>query len=213
MADVGLGESLAGVAFEDARAGDAVLRDNERRAWLVALLRLHAATHAGVMLIAACAYILARRRGSTAEKTAQTLNAAALVSGVLLSAAGLWLGVEAVMRLVSPEPVRFAEAAIITAIGLVASGLSALVLRGGHAHAHAAAGRHPAHGDGRDLNLWAAYLHMLADVVTSVLALAALLLGVVTGWSQLDAAVGFLNAAVVAGFSFRLFRAAFHALR
>ena len=227
------GETLADAARHDVGAGRSVLRRHERRAWLVALISLgvmagelaggawlnslalqsdglHAGAHAGVLSIAAVAYLLARRRGATREKTAETLNLAALVSGVLLAVAGLGLGIEAVLRLIAPEPVRFGEAALITALGLVVSGVSAVILRGGHERAHAVDGDGHAHG--RDLNLWAAYLHMLADVVTSVLALAALLLGVVTGWARLDAAVGVLNALVVAGFSIRLLRAAVGAL-
>ena len=129
---------------------------------------------------------------------------------LLLGAAGAGIAVEAVQRLLSPEPVRFAEAAGITALGLVFSGLSAALLRSDHAVAHV--GRGDGHASGRDLNLWAAYLHMVSDVVTSVIALAALLLGAVTGWTRLDAAVGLLNAAVVAAFSWRLLRTAGGAL-
>ena len=231
VGDVGFGAALADVAYDDAAAGRVVLRRHERRAWTVAAISLavmagelaggawlnslalqsdglHMGTHAGVMAISACAYVLARRRGSSPEKTAETLNFAALISGVLLGVAGAGLGVEAVLRVISPEPVRFGEAAVIEAIGLVVSGISAVLLRGGHAHVHVG----PGHAPGRDLNLWGAYLHMVADVITSVLALGALLLGMVTGWVQLDTAVGLLNALVVAGFSIRLLRAALTAL-
>ena len=231
---MGFGETLVDAAHDDAQAGDDVLRRHERRAWLVAVVSLavmagelaggawlnslalqsdglHAGTHAGVLIIAASAYVLARRRGADARGAAETLNYAALVSGVLLGAAGLSLGIEAVLRLLQPEPVRFAEAALVTALGLMVSVVSALLLRTGHGRAHAAGGGQ--HHSGRDLNLWAAYLHMVADVVTSVLALGALVLGAFTGWMQLDAAVGFLNAVVVASFSVRLLRAALGALR
>ncbi len=229
---VSLGETLADAAREDASTGAAVLRSHERRAWAVALISLavmagelagggwlnslalfsdglHSGTHAGVLLIAACAYLLARRRGAEPSRTAQTLNVAALVSGGLLGVAGIGMGVEAVSRLFAPEPVRFAEAALITALGLGVSGLSAVLLRSGHETAHVG-GRD--HASGRDLNLWAAYLHMVSDVVTSVIALAALLVGAVTGWVRLDAAVGLLNAGVVAAFSWRLLRTAGGAL-
>ncbi len=233
--DVSFGRTLVGAARDDAVAGDAVLRRHERRAWLVAVVSLgvmagelsggawlnslalqsdglHAGAHAGVLLIAAFAYILARRRGSDAAGAARLLDRAALVSGALLAAAALGLGFEALRRLAHPEPVRFGEAALITALGLAVSVVSAFLLRGGHERAHAAEGD-DAHAGGRDLNLWAAYLHMVADVVTSVLALAALSLGAVTGWARLDAAVGVLNALVVAAFSARLLLAAFRALR
>ena len=229
-----LGRSLAGVARDDLRAGSAVLRRHERRAWRVALISggvmaaelaagawlnslalqsdgLHAGSHAGVLLIAAAAYRLAAWRGADPGAAARLLDLAALCSGVILAVAAVALGVEAVERLLQPQPVRFGEAAAFTALGLLVSGVSAAVLRGGHARAHVDDG--DAHAHGRDLNLWAAYLHMLADVVTSVLALAALLLGLVTGWARLDAAVGALNALVVAAFAGRLLVTAVRALR
>lgn len=233
VGDVSLGATLADAAYDDAAAGRVVLRRHERRAWTVAAISLavmtgelaggawlnslalqsdglHMGTHAGVMAISACAYVLARRRGSSPEKTAETLNLAALISGMLLGVTGVGLGVEAVLRAIAPEPVRFGEAALIEALGLAVSVISAMLLRSGHAHAHDAGAT--GHAQGRDLNLWAAYLHMVADVITSVLALGALLLGMVTGWVQLDTAVGLVNALVVTGFSIRLLRAALGAL-
>ena len=232
--EVSFGRTLIGAARHDADVGGAVLRRHERRAWLVALISLgvmagelaggawlnslalqsdglHAGAHAGVLLIAACAYVIVRRRGAGRKDAARILDAAALVSGSLLGLAGLRLAVEAVQRFLAPEPVRFVEAALITALGLAVSGVSAVLLRGGHARVHD--DDVSGHAHGRDLNLWAAYLHMVADVVTSVLALAALVVGAFTGWVRLDAAVALLNAAVVSAFSFRLLRTALGALR
>ena len=227
--NVSLGTALVGEAHGDARAGAAVFARHERRAWLVALISLavmagelaggawlnslalqsdglHSGAHAGVLFIAAGAYAVAL----DPRRAARTLDIAALINGALLALAGLAMGLEALQRLGSPEPVRFGEAAAVTALGLAFSAVSAVLLRGGHERAHA--GAPGEHAEGRDLNLWAAYLHMFADVATSVLALAALLLGVVTGWARLDAAVGILNSLVVAGFSVRLLRAAYAAL-
>lgn len=229
----GIGRTLVGDAQGDAAVGPAVFARHERRAWLVAGISvavmagelaggawlnslaltsdgLHAATHAGVMLIAACAYVLARRRSMGAAEAARTLDKAALVSGCLLALAAVALGVESVQRLITPEPVRFAEAAWITALGLVVSAASAIVLRGAHERGHPPGERRDTHT--HDLNLWAAYLHMVADVLTSVLALGALILGAWTGWTQLDPAVGVLNTFVVAGFSLRLLTAAVRSL-
>lgn len=231
--DVSLGGALVEEVREDAQAGRAVFARHERQAWVVAFISLgvmagelaggvwlnslalqsdglHSGTHAGVLFIAAGAYVIARRRGLDGRRAARTLDIAALINGGLLAVAGLGIGIEAVERLVNPEPVRFGEAAAITAIGLVFSGISAVLLRGGHERAHS--GPPHEHAPGRDLNLWAAYLHMFADVATSILALAALLVGAVTGWARLDAAVGILNSLVVAGFSIRLLRAAYAAL-
>lgn len=231
--DPSIGRTLVGDAVTDAAVGQTVFARHERRAWLVALISsgvmagelaggawlnslaltsdgLHAATHAGVMLIAAGAYVLARRRSMGPAQAARTLDKAALASGCMLAFAAVALGMESVQRLIAPEPVRFVEAAWITALGLVVSAASAVVLRGAHERGHPPGER--LHTHEQDLNLWAAYLHMVADVLTSVLALAALVLGAWTGWTRLDPAVGVLNTVVVAAFALRLLVAAVRAL-
>ena len=229
--ELGIGPAVMAQARADLASGVANLR--ERRAWLVAGLSLlvmsgellggrwlnslaltsdglHTASHAGVLLIAAVAYVYVRRRDG-AGAGARVLNRAALLSGVLLALAAVFIGFESLERLRDPEPVRFAEAAVVTALGLGVSGVSVLLLRGAHGAAHEEDAH--GHGHGRDLNLWAAYLHMLADLITSLLALAALVLGAWTGWARLDSAVGALNTAVVALFAWRLLRTAWAALR
>ena len=165
---------------------------------------------------------------------------AAYTSGLSLLAVALWLVVDAVLRLLSPEPVAFGPALVVAVIGLVVNLVSAaMLMRGSRASpAHAHGGRpggphehghdhghdhgHPhghAHEDGQehghghphddhaasawlgghshDHNFNAAYLHVLADVLTSVLAIGALAGGVLFGWLWLDAAVALVGAAVI----------------
>ncbi len=178
---------------------------------------VHTATHAAVMTVAGAAYLYARRRADDPRfrlGTGKVTDLAAFASGVILAMTAAFLAVESVGRLFAPEPVRFQEAAAVTGVGLAVSLLSAVLLRRSHEIMHIHAGHEDvaSHATGRDLNLWAAYLHMVADVITSVISLIALAAGAMTGWTRLDPAVGLLNAAVVAWFSLRLLKAASAAL-
>jgi cation diffusion facilitator family transporter len=113
--------------------------------------------------------------------------------------------------------VAFGEATIVAAIGLVVNLVSALLLSGGHHHHHGHDhhDHHHGHdhhhaegarGHGQDNNLRAAFIHVLADALTSVLAIAALLAGRFLGWTWLDAAMGIVGAAVIASWSWSLMR-------
>ena len=170
---------------------------------------LHTATHAGAMFIAVAAYAFARRKADDpryAFGAGKATDLAAFANGVALAVIAVFIALASLERFVAPQPVRLAEAAGVAGLGLAVSLLSALLLRDAHAGAPAP-GAH-GHAAGRDLNLWAAYLHMVADVVTSVVAIAALLAGAALHWVWLDAAVGLLNTGVVAAFAFRLLRRA-----
>ena len=178
---------------------------------------LHTSTHVGVMGVSAAAYVYARRHAFDprfAFGPAKVGDLAAFASGVGLAVTALFIALESVQRLLRPEGVALREAAGVAALSLVVGLVSAAVLRGAHAREHVHAGRAqlPLPAPGRDLNLWAAYLHMLADVITSVLAIAALLVGAMLGWTWLDAAVGLVNAAVVAVLAANLLRRAAGAL-
>lgn len=122
------------------------------------------------------------------------------------SALGL-LGVAAAMvfgsieRLVSPQPIAYAEALTVAVIGLAVNLICALILGKahghelGHEHGH---NHHHAHHSHEDLNLKAAYIHVLTDALTSVLAIAALVGGWLCGWAWLDPAMGLVGAVLVA---------------
>ncbi len=175
----------------------------------VALLAdgLHMSTHAGALVVAAAAYAYARRRAQDPRfgfGTGKVGDLAAFASGVGLLVVALLIGVESVQRLLHPEPVAFLQAAGVAILGFAVSLASAVLLRHDNGHGHGG-GRGHHH---RDHNVWAAYLHMVADVVTSVLTVGALLLGSATGWTFLDPITGLIGAALVASFAIALLRRA-----
>ncbi len=160
---------------------------------------LHMSTHAGALAVAAVSYAYARRHAHDPRfgfGTGKLGDLAAFASGVGLLVVAAFIAVESLHRLFAPEPVAFGQAAAVGALGLVVSLASAVLLH------------HRADSHARDLNLWAAYLHMLADVVTSVLTVGALLLGRAFGWLWTDPLAGLVGAAVVASFAVGLLRSA-----
>ena len=115
--------------------------------------------------------------------------------------------VGSVERIVSPQAIRYQEAIVIAILGLVVNVVCALILGQAHHHGH---GHSHGHGHGHDhhhahhghhhhdLNLKSAYVHVIADAATSVLAIAALLGGWLFGWSWLDPLMGVVGALLVA---------------
>ncbi|MDX3928816.1 MAG: CDF family Co(II)/Ni(II) efflux transporter DmeF [Shinella sp.] len=215
---------------------------NERRVWLVIALTAtmmiaeiaagtlygsmalvadgwHMATHAGAMLIAALAYLYARRQAHNPRFTFGTGklgDLAAFASAVLLALVALLIAWESAVRLANPVEIHFGQSIFVAVIGLGVNLASAWLLRGDDHHHHGHA--HHAHGDGdhhhgharrhhaTDNNLKAAYLHVLADALTSVLAIVALLLGRSNGWVFLDPLMGIVGALVIARWSWGLIR-------
>ena len=166
---------------------------------------LHTATHVGVMAVTVAAFQYARRYAADprfAFGTGKVGDLAAFASGVGLAVVALFIALESVQRLIKPEPVALADAAAVAVLSLLVGLLSAALLRQAHHSAHEEPG--VSHRQGRDLNLWAAYLHMVADVATSVLSIAALAVGAVLHATWLDPVVGLVNTAVVAAFAVRL---------
>jgi cation diffusion facilitator family transporter len=173
---------------------------------------LHMASHTAALGISAVAYAWVRRHASDAAYSfgAGKMNALAGFAGaVLLAGFALLMAWESVARLFSPVPVEFRHAVAVAVLGLVVNAVSAVVLvRGGegpdphdedHDHGHA-------HGHEHDHNLRSAYLHVLADAFTSVLAIVALLGGAFLGWRLLDPLMGVVGAAVVTRWSVGLLR-------
>jgi cation diffusion facilitator family transporter len=176
----------------------------------------HMATHAGALGISALAYRYARRHARDARftfGTGKVGDLAGYTSAVVLGVVALLIGVEAAARLRAPLPIAFDEAIGVAALGLAVNVASAAILARGHAHAAegGAHAEHGAHGEASghshaDHNLRAAYLHVLADALTSVLAVVALALGRFVGASWLDPAMGLVGAAVIARWSVHLLR-------
>lgn len=172
----------------------------------------HMATHAGALGIAAAAYGFARRNANNRRYsfgTGKVGDLAGFASAMVLGLVSLGIAGESILRLFQPTTVAFGEATVIAVVGLAVNLVSAFVLMGHHGHDHGHHHDH-AHEHGghhhHDNNLRSAYVHVLADALTSVLAIAALLAGRYLGWVWLDPAMGIVGAIVIAKWAFNLMR-------
>jgi cation diffusion facilitator family transporter len=170
----------------------------------------HMSTHAAAMLISALAYLFARKHARNPRFTFGTGklgDLAGFASAVVLALVALLIGWESFQRFYSPVQISFSQAIMVAVIGLAVNLVSAWLLREDHSH-HGHTHGHEHHHDhgGKDNNLRAAYLHVLADALTSVLAIAALVLGSFYGWLWLDPAMGVVGALVIARWSWGLVR-------
>ena len=180
---------------------------------------LHMGSHATALGIAAFAYVYARRHAADPRSAFGTGKVNALggyTGAVLLAAFALAMAWESVARLLAPVEIAFGWAIAVAVVGLAVNAASVLLL-GVHDHGHdhrehhdhdhdnADYGHHH-HCHGHDLNLRSAYLHVLADALTSVLAIAALLAGKVFGAWWMDPLMGLLGAALVTRWSWGLLR-------
>src|SRR5437763_1054439 len=167
----------------------------------------HMSTHVIAFLITAMAYYLSRKHSSNAQFTFGTGKIGVLggfSSAVVLAMIALLMAGESAHRLFAPLTIHFNEAIGVASLGLLVNLSCALLLKGDshhhhHHHRHAADHRH-------DLNLRAAYVHVLADAFTSVLAIIALTGGKFAGWSWLDPIVGIVGSGVVFSWAYALLR-------
>jgi cation diffusion facilitator family transporter len=163
----------------------------------------HMATHVGALGLAAGAYWLARRHSGSGRFTfgsGKFGDLAAFSSAILLGVTAIAVAVESVGRLVAPVTVQYGDALLIACIGLAVNLVSALILKDNHTHdSHG-------HSHGHDNNMRAAYVHVLADAATSLLAIAALAAGYYFRLGMLDPLCGLVGAAVIASWSYGLIR-------
>ncbi len=182
----------------------------------------HMGTHALALGGAVLAYRLSARAGGRAGYAfggwkIEVLTA--YTSGIALLLAAVWIAVDAVQSLRSPQPIAYQEAMAVAVLGLLVNLASAWMLgRGtkghddhGHAHDHDHGHGH-SHHHHHDHNFSAAYLHVIADAFTSVLAIAALAGGLFGGWRWLDPVVALFGAVVIAQWSFSVLRGSAKAL-
>ncbi len=197
---------------------------------------LHMSTHAGAMLIAACAYTYARRHVDDSRfvfGTGKLGDLAGFSSAIVLAMIAVLIGYEAIARFLSPIPIRFAEAIPIAVVGLLVNIVSAWLLSGPDHHAHGHGHSHPEHpadsriietsqgrvehshehgprhnsgSAHRDHNIRSAYVHVMADAAVSVLAITGLVLARGFGWMWMDPLAGIIGALVIANWSFGLAR-------
>lgn len=207
---------------------------NERRTWFVVALTLammtgeitagslfgsmalladgwHMATHAAALGIAALAYLFARRQARNARfafGTGKFGDLAAFASAIILGLVAVQIAYESVLRLIHPVPIAYGEAIAVAALGLCVNLTSAWLLRDDHEHHRHGHSHSHAHGDHHhhDNNLRAAYIHVLADAATSLLAIAALVVAMYSQWIWADPVVGLVGSFVIASWAYGLVR-------
>ncbi len=165
----------------------------------------HMSTHAAALAIAGFAYWFARKHVHDPRFTFGTGKLgelAGFASAVILVLVALFIGYESVQRVFVPVTISYDEAIAIAVVGLAVNVVSALLLRDDH-HEHHHDDHHHHHGH-HDTNWRAAYLHVLADALTSVLAIVALLAARFYGWGWIDPVVGIVGALVIASWSISL---------
>jgi len=155
----------------------------------------HMATHVAAFLITIYAYRYARRYKKNAAYSFGTGKVSVLggfASAVALTVVALLMMVESLHRLIDPQAIQFNAAIGVAVIGLVINVISAFLLKDDHHHHQ------------HDHNLKAAYFHVLADALTSLLAIVALLAGKYFGWHWLDPAMGVVGAVIITRWSYGL---------
>ena len=159
---------------------------------------LHMSTHAAAIGIATLAYGYAKTHGHSERfvfGTGKVGDLAGFASAILLGVVAIGVAVESIRRVIAPVPLAFREALPIACVGLAVNLVSALLL-------------HDGDDEGHDNNLRSAYVHVLADAVTSVLAIGAILGVHFLGWAWLDPAMGLVGAGLIASWSLGLMRRA-----
>jgi cation diffusion facilitator family transporter len=174
----------------------------------------HMSSHAVAIGLSAMAYATARKYATDPRFAFGTWKVEVLggfASAVFLLGVAALMAVASVERLLSPQAIQYQEAVVVAAVGLAVNLVCAWILGQahhdghGHGHSHGHAHHHDhdhdhhhGHGHHHDLNLRSAYLHVMADAATSVLAIVALLGGWFYGWSWLDPVMGLVGAVLVA---------------
>ncbi|VXC49248.1 CDF family Co(II)/Ni(II) efflux transporter DmeF [Massilia sp. 9I] len=168
----------------------------------------HMSSHTLAIGLSAFAYAAARKYAHDPRFAFGTWKIeilAGFTSAILLLGIAALMAAGSIERIFAPEPIHYREAIVIAAIGLVVNVACALILghaHHGHGHGHGYHGHHDhdhGHDHGHhDLNLKSAYIHVIADAATSVLAIGALAGGWAFGWSWLDPVMGIVGAVLVA---------------
>ena len=163
---------------------------------------LHMASHTFALGISVVAYWYARRHEHNPRfsfGTGKVNTLAGYTGAILLGCMSLWMGWESLERTLHPTPIHYREALIVAGIGLMVNAVSALILRDRHCHGSCATHKH-------DHNLRSAYLHVVADAATSVLAIGALAAGMFWDAPRIDPVIGLAGAVLVGWWSIGLLR-------
>jgi cation diffusion facilitator family transporter len=177
----------------------------------------HMSTHASALAIAALAYRFARRHAQDPRfsfGTGKFGELAAFASAIILAIVALIIAYESAQRLFAPVAIHYGEAMWVAVIGLIVNLVTAAILfdreHHGHSHdhGHSRDGADHVHHDARDHNIRAAYVHVLADALTSVFAIVALAGGALYGIAWLDPVMGVIGALIIAQWSWSIARSA-----
>lgn len=166
----------------------------------------HMGTHVAAFLITLFAYRYSRKNADNPDFSfgPGKINVlGAFASAVALAVVALMMAVESIGRFSSPVEIHYGQSMLVAGVGLVVNVACAFLLHGSHGHDH-----HHGHGDHHyeDHNLKAAYFHVLADALTSVLAIIALLFGSLFGWWALDPVMGIVGALVITRWAWGLLK-------
>ena len=162
----------------------------------------HMSSHAVAIGLSAFAYATARRYAQDPRFAFGTWKIEILggfASAIFLLGVAVMMLIGSIERMVSPQPIQYKQAIVVAILGLMVNIVCALILGKAHHHGHSHGHDH-AHGHSEhhhDLNLKSAYLHVIADAATSVLAIVALCGGWIFGWSWLDPLMGIVGAVLV----------------
>lgn len=168
----------------------------------------HMGTHVAAFMITIIAYRYSRVHAhddTFAFSPGKVGVLGGFASSIALGAVALMMIVESTERLLEPRIIHFDEAIAVAAFGLMINLISALLLRDRHHHHHGHPHGHT-HAHHHDQNLKAAYMHVLADALTSVLAIVALVSGKYYGWNWLDPVMGMVGALVIVRWSYGLMK-------
>lgn len=178
----------------------------------------HMGTHAAALGIAYLAYVMARKFAGSprfAFGTGKFGILASYTSALLLGGTALYMMVESLGRFINPVTIAFNEAIVVAIAGLIVNVLSIRILHGSGNHSHAHHEHHDHHHEHdhthepshrSDHNIRAAYLHVIADALTSVFAIIALFAGKFLGWTMLDPAMGIVGGLLIARWAWGLLR-------
>ncbi|HBY85453.1 MAG TPA: cation transporter [Colwellia sp.] len=158
----------------------------------------HMGTHSAAFLIAIFAYSYAKKHANNKDfsfGTGKVNSLGGFASAIALAIVALMMIIESVQRLVEPQSIHFNEAIVVAIIGLVVNVASAFILHDDH---------HGEHHHHHDHNMKAAYFHVLADTLTSLLAIVALLVGKYIGLLWMDPLMGIVGAIVILHWSYGL---------
>jgi cation diffusion facilitator family transporter len=168
----------------------------------------HMGTHTAAFAITIFAYHYSRKHAGNRAFTFGTGKVSVLggfASAIALAVVALYMGFESIHRFFYAPQIQFNQAIFVAVLGLAVNLICAVLLQGRHDHGHHHNKNHTHnHDHHHDLNLRGAYLHVLADALTSVLAIAALTLGKFFGWHWLDPFMGIVGALVITRWSYGL---------